>query len=485
MDLPAKLLFVQIGLTNIRLPGGNVPNKRKMGYLRLDGANPMSLADSSDEPAEAWTPEQEAAASVISKAIKSYIKTTAALASGKYENLRDKIPEYMVSPGNLITFICKDGIVIRYEKKVNDEPRQIVTCTSKGIAEAAALLSQNLVHIESQEAPNPPNEDFGVEFKLSTVSPLQETSHDLVAARIWFQTKNTSPQQVTPTGAKPYCLLSVRNQLDFAIQGEIIEGNNTAPNQPFIVSSTIRLMAGWDCIEVFPVLNLDEWSADFAPLWAEHDVLGAVLVAQTKEAQLNNLDPRASTRRLYASLLAEFKALLDSSPKREEVLQVFLKAHPMLLCPTQVRMWPKLQLGATFTDFVFRDANQEYLLVELERSTLQLFRQDGYATADLTHAHGQIVEWKRYLEDNLQTVQRELGLAGITPNPNGLLVIGRTQSLLPRDRRKIQTMTNESPKLRIMTYDDLYDNAKAVFENLLGPIWDLGSSTQIYYPPVN
>ena len=32
--------------------------------------------------------------------------------------------------------------------------------------------------------------------------------------------------------------------------------------------------------------------------------------------------------------------------------------------------------------------------------------------------------------------------------------------------------------------DDVYENAKAVFENLLGPIWDTGGDTQIYYPRV-
>ncbi len=296
---------------------------------------------------------------------------------------------------------------------------------------------------------------------------------------------NTAPQQLVQPGAKPYCLLSVRNRLDLEIHGELsAEGDEKALGQPFIARSTMRLIAGWECIEVFPGLELDAWKVDFAPLWAEHDLLGAVLIAQTHDAQLSNLDPRASARRQYASLLAEFKGLLDSNPGREQILQVFLQSNPVLLYPTHVRMWPKLPLGATITDFVFRDANQEYLLVELERSTLPLFRQDGHATADLTHAHGQIIDWKRYLEDNLQTVQRELGLTGITPNPSALLVMGRSQSLLPRDRRKLQTMTNESPKLRIMTYDDVYENAKAVLENLLGPIWDTGGSTQIYYPSV-
>jgi hypothetical protein len=28
----------------------------------------------------------------------------------------------------------------------------------------------------------------------------------------------------------------------------------------------------------------------------------------------------------------------------------------------------------------------------------------------------------------------------------------------------------------------VYENSKAVFENLLGPIWDAGGSTQVFYP---
>ena len=259
---------------------------------------------------------------------------------------------------------------------------------------------------------------------------------------------NAAPQQAGQLGAKPYCLLSVRNGLDLEIHGVLVtEGEATTPGQPFIARSTIRLSAGWECIEVFPGLNLDAWKVDFAPLWAENDLLGAALIAQTQDAQLSNLDPRASARRQYAALLAEFKDLLDSAPGREQTLHAFLQKNPVLLCPTHVRMWPKLPLGATITDFVFRDANQEYLLVELERSTLQLFRQDGHATAELTHAHGQIVDWKRYLEDNLQTVQRELGLSGITPKScrtpgNGPVPITthkRSPQASNNDKRKPET----------------------------------------------
>jgi Domain of unknown function (DUF4263) len=459
--------------------------ERKRGQLKLEGANPMTLVESNETPPEPWKPEQEAAADAVSSAVKSYIKNTEALAIGKYAHLRDKIPEYMANPGHLLIAICTDGVVVRYEKKSLAERKLAVTVMPQGIAEVAALLSQNLVHIESPELPHPQDENFGVEFKLYVHSSAEGTSRDIVASRIWFQTKPLSPQQDELPGAKPYCLLSVRNHLDLEIHGELTsEAGAATRNQPFVARSAIRLMAGWECIEVFPGFKREMWSAEFAPLWAEHDVLGATLIAHTQEAQFSTLDPRASARRQYAALLAAFKALLDSNPDREQTLQAFLQDNPILLCPTHVKMWPKLPLGSRVTDFVFCDATQDYVLVELERSTLPLFRQDGHPTADLTRAHGQIIDWKRYLEDNLHTAQRELGLTGITTNPNGLLVIGRSHSLLANDRRKLQTMTSESPKLRIMTYDDVYENAKAVLENLLGPIWDTGGHTQIYYPSV-
>jgi hypothetical protein len=50
------------------------------------------------------------------------------------------------------------------------------------------------------------------------------------------------------------------------------------------------------------------------------------------------------------------------------------------------------------------------------------------------------------------------------------------------NRRILTSLENESPKTKIMTYDDVYDNAKAVIGNLLGPIWEHVGETQIYFP---
>ena len=100
----------------------------------------------------------------------------------------------------------------------------------------------------------------------------------------------------------------------------------------------------------------------------------------------------------------------------------------------------------------------------------------------MKHAENQILDWKRYLEDNLATVQRELGLEGISSNPSSLVVIGRSRTLSPENRRKLVTKENSSPRTKILTYDDLLENTKTIVENLLGPLWIPQGNTQIYYP---
>lgn len=42
-------------------------------------------------------------------------------------------------------------------------------------------------------------------------------------------------------------------------------------------------------------------------------------------------------------------------------------------------------------------------------------------------------------------------------------------------------MENESPKSKILTYDDMYDSAKTVIENILGPLNGGVGNTRVYY----
>jgi hypothetical protein len=289
--------------------------------------------------------------------------------------------------------------------------------------------------------------------------------------------------QLPTPPAKPFCLASIRNEITVELFGEM--GSVTKPEQPprpFMAQMMLRLPFGWDCIEVFPFLDVAHWNPDNAESWAERDILAEVVSRKVRQEQLRDLDPNIAARRHYAALLSQFRELLDRNPEREEELQTFLAAHPELLCPAHTAVWPKLPIGKHKTDFVFREASSDYLLVEIERSTLRLFKSDGHQTAELTHAHGQIRDWKRYIEDKLSTVQKELGLTGISANPRSLIVMGRSSSLNAEDRRTLTTIENDSPKLKIMTYDDVFDTARAVVENLLGPLWNISGNTVVIFP---
>ncbi len=344
-------------------------------------------------------------------------------------------------------------------------------------------MSDSVVHCHSQRDYVSTVATNGVELHISKVDGTTGQEQTIGQARIGFDTVVECPERWPDPPHKPYCLLSVQDQFEIYMEVELVRGDSPEERRPrILVRNQARLPVGWECIEVFPGLDMDYWKPEYARSWAESDILAAVVRAQTTEAAFNSLDPTASARKQKASLLKEYKELLDSNPEREEVLQAFLKKHPELICPTHIRMRPKLALGRRVTDFVFQEAAGGYLLVELEGSSDPLFLANGDRSAELRHAQDQIVDWKRYLEDNLGTVQHELGLAGISVNPSSLIIIGRSRLLRPEDRRKLTTFHNESPTVTILTYDDVYESAKAVIENLLGPLWIVpAGSTVVYY----
>jgi hypothetical protein len=67
----------------------------------------------------------------------------------------------------------------------------------------------------------------------------------------------------------------------------------------------------------------------------------------------------------------------------------------------------------------------------LEKPPRSLFRKDGQQHEELTHALGQITDWRRYLEDNLRGVQKEPGLEVDPPIPGEPLQRGSSQPMCP------------------------------------------------------
>lgn len=320
----------------------------------------------------------------------------------------------------------------------------------------------------------------GIELNLFKTDSLTGQKTEILKIKIAIHVLLDKPELLPSPPSKPYCI-SIQNAVEIDMQGELIRDATSGENKKFMTRTLLSLPTGWECIEIFPFFAIDHWKSEFARTWAENDILASVLTNTLKKSELTKLDPKAPVRKQFASLLKKYEDLLNSNPEREEELQIFLKDNPMMLLPTHINIWPKLPLGSKKTDFVFKDATGDFLLVELERPDFQLFLKNGHPSRELNHAKSQITDWKRYIEDNLSTVQRELGLAGISANPNGLIVIGRSKTLTDDNRRLLSTMENESPKIKIMTYDDLLLKTKSLVENLLGPLWITNSETEVYY----
>ncbi len=424
---------------------------------------------------------QKGAARQIARALKAYVAEGRRLLDTVYADVKEIAPPYFAHPTKLISICCTDGIIVRYERA--DSDTAIASVLNQPLQEAAPALSEFVVYCVT-EGSSPPDSMFDKAPTLQLFrQPMTGSRENLWDAKIALRCTIPMAPSMPAPGA-PFRLLGVSPEIRVDLVGAIIDPEAAdRSGREFVVTSSVRLNVGWEYIDIFPNADLSHWSVENAKSWAERDILAAVLKHHLRERHYRALDPNADARRACRDLLAEYGRLLDANPP-EETLQQFLKDNPTLLCPAQRRSWPKIPLGSRVTDFVFRQADGDYLLVELERPSKKLFTKIGDTSSQLTHACGQVADWKRYLEDNLATAQRELGLVGISANPNALVVIGRSKDLTEDLRRRLTTLHNQTPTLKVMTYDDVLENAKAVMENIVGPLWDVGGSTEVYFLPV-
>ena len=121
-------------------------------------------------------------------------------------------------------------------------------------------------------------------------------------------------------------------------------------------------------------------------------------------------------------------------------------------------------------DFVIREADGSYVLIELESPKQRLFTRSGDFTAIVNHAMRQVEDWQEWIEENVGTAQRFL--PGIIA-PRGLVVVGRSSLLSTRDvSRLARRNANLRGRLAIWTYDDAIAGARAftnAMQRALGP----------------
>jgi hypothetical protein len=458
---------------------------RKRGYLEIRQGQPMSFSQIEDIAEAAQPDEKEQKSSRVAATIKVYRDSAKDLLAGKYQDLRPFAPAHLTEPCNVLVVSCVDGVLIRYDVPTEGPHKVRSTVIDKPLAEVAPPFSEFVIHFPA----NPESYDPGTNgpvFELVKFGP-NIPDQPIARFRSLVYAVASFPEGTTslPPPHKPPCLVSMTNELQVLLSGAVLPADSGPPNMAnatheFVARARPKLQVGWQAIEVYPPADPAYWKPEYATVWAETDLLAAVARRQFADAQFSALDPNVTARKTFRELLERFTALLDGP---EEPLHQFLKGHPQLLCPAHTKSWSKLPFGDRVSDFVFREPGNEYLLVEIESPLRELFRKDGQQRQELTHAFNQILDWRVYLEDNLQTAREQLGLTGIPSNPRSLIVIGRSSTLTDENRRKIVTLQSQVPRLRILTYEELLETAKATAENFFGPLDFIGENIDIYLRP--
>jgi hypothetical protein len=172
----------------------------------------------------------------------------------------------------------------------------------------------------------------------------------------------------------------------------------------------------------------------------------------------------------------ELERVLDEASRTprtaEAALQKYLEEHPLFLVQHLGGghgRWviPHPRFGnQLIPDFVIGERHSggfEWTLVELESPTASMFNAKGDPSATLQHALRQLTDWRAWLEVNQNYAARPrsaggLGLTDISPNSQGLILIGRTDSrddVVARHRRLAR-----DNNIKLHTYDWLVGRAR-------------------------
>jgi hypothetical protein len=452
----------------------------KQGRIVVEAGKPLQFLDAVDTELPGSSDLKNA--KLIGDALKAYRAAAEDLLKGKYAYLTNLAPRQLREPCDIIVLRCSDGVFVRYDATIDDKPRIRVSAMNSSLREMAPSFSDRILYLDV-DPKDLDQDEAGIKLQMEVRDANGATTRaDTLTFLILGTSQLPDEFEIPGPPARPVCLVSIKSEIDLQFEGYLVPVDAQRPGssdqENFIARSRMQLAVGWLAIEIYPLLGDQYWQPQSAPIWAELDILATAAQRNWHETQLNALDSRGELRRSYATLLDEFEGLLQGP---EEPVHQFLRQHPLLICPTCENYWSKLPFGSKVSDFVFLEPYNDYELVELEAPIRPLFRKDGQQREELTHAVNQIADWLSYIEDNRKAVQEDLGLTGISTSPRTLIVIGRSDSLTDDNRRKLTTLQNQNGKLRILTYDDMLEAARANLERILGPLSMRGENVRFYF----
>jgi hypothetical protein len=178
---------------------------------------------------------------------------------------------------------------------------------------------------------------------------------------------------------------------------------------------------------------------------------------------------RTATIQMLGGTLEAYQKLLEKEYLMEEEMQKFLSNNMMLLQPSFRFVWDKgdlKRLRMPEADFLVKTSDDKFVLVELESPGDKLLTHERppTPTKELRNAEAQMAEYLSEVRNRIlnfrDTFDRDISVENLL----GEVVIGRSGTLTDEQRKALQKHA-ASLNFSIITYDELFERAKALLEN--------------------
>lgn len=174
--------------------------------------------------------------------------------------------------------------------------------------------------------------------------------------------------------------------------------------------------------------------------------------------------PSTTLTNLY-SLHMQLTDLIRAANTKEKHLHEFLLNNPIALDSYGLQVMSEVRLGKQYRiDLILQYSlvSRRIMLIELERSDIPIFTKKGRQRSEVTHAIQQVEDWLRWWKENPSQVPQPLDSSIPV---DGLVVIGRSEGMDEDTKRRLLHL-NSHRKVKVITYDDLLEQIKALITNL-------------------
>lgn len=213
------------------------------------------------------------------------------------------------------------------------------------------------------------------------------------------------------------------------------------------------------------------WLDEATPLRSNEALIKGETDATTMRWAFKGDMPRqpAGIVRRMEDFHEELLALLGDPNVVEEELHQLLNRSPdghFFLAPRASEVRSKVKFGDKESDFVVCNGDGNYELIELERHTPRILKKsDGEPTAEYNHARQQILDWLRFVADNPQYVDNELGLPGMR-RPRGRVIMGRSKDISGEAANRRWKQMKEAQDIVPQTFDELLQESLSFLDNV-------------------